>query len=138
MGFCCLVGRVAQCIFMLYPALHKLGSRPLIHFLQCIAHVESWCAANAAVRHYSPFAHRRLRSGVLDSGALPVLFGLFSNGVQSFVLDHLAYFRGPWPLSELGKVLMGPKGKVPKKGPKEGPQRKGPKRRGPYSLMDHQ
>ena len=59
--------------FKLYHALHKLGPRPLIHFLQCIAHVESWCAVNAAVRRYSSLAHRRLRSGVLDSGAPPVL-----------------------------------------------------------------
>ena len=58
--------------FKLYPALHKLGSRLLIRFLQCIAHVESWCAVNAAVRRYSSLAHRRLRSGVLDSGAPPV------------------------------------------------------------------
>ena len=39
--------------FMLYPALHKLGPRLLIRFLQYIAHVESWCAVNAAVRRYS-------------------------------------------------------------------------------------
>ena len=37
----------------LYPALHKLGSRMLIRFLQRIAHVESWCAVIAAVRRYS-------------------------------------------------------------------------------------
>ena len=34
--------------FKLYPALHKLGSRLLIRFLQCIAHVGGWGAVNVA------------------------------------------------------------------------------------------
>ena len=42
--------------------------------------------------------------------------------------------RGPGPHG-----VSGPKGKGPKKEPKERAQRKGPKEgRGPYSLMDHQ
>ena len=43
--------------FKLYPALHKLGSRLLIRFLQCIAHVESWCAVNAATMHLTAAVH---------------------------------------------------------------------------------
>jgi len=33
-GFCCLVGRAAECIFMLYPAHHKLDSCLFIRFLK--------------------------------------------------------------------------------------------------------
>ena len=58
--------------FKLYPALHKLGSRSLIHFLQCTAHVESWCAVNVAVRRYSSW--RTVGCGAEYSTQVPLLF----------------------------------------------------------------
>ena len=43
--------------FKLYPALHKLGSRLLIRFLQCITHVGGWGAVNVATMHFTAAVH---------------------------------------------------------------------------------